>query len=106
MNHLIKSLLLAFLFLFPRESKSQEAKEYSKVSFSIRGKWLYIPGWENVSWRSYSYGGEIFIGKHHAIGIDGDEYQRHWRNEEGSTDVLIAMEITKRKSIQIHSTTQ
>ena len=101
MNHLIKSILLGFLFLITQESSAQESNEYSKVSFSIRGKWFYLPGWENVSWRSYSYGGEIFIGKHHALGIDGDGFQRHWRNEEDSTERLIAMEITKRTSIYL-----
>lgn len=101
MNHLIRSVLIGFLFLLANGTVAQESKEYSKVSFSIRGKWLYIPGWEDVSWRSYSYGGEFFIGKHHAIGIDGDGYQRHWRNEEGSSDVLIAMEVTKRTSIYL-----
>lgn len=96
MNHLVKSLLLTFLFLIPRES---DAQEYSKVSFSIRGKWLYLPGWENVSWRSYSYGGEIFIGKHHAIGLDNEGFETHRRWEAGEYDDLVAMEVTKRTAL-------
>lgn len=102
MNHLIQLLLLAFLFLIPRESVAQETNEYSKVSFSLRAKYFYLPGWENVSWRSYSYGGEIFIGKHHAIGIDGDGYKCLRRWEDGTDDErLIAMKVVKRSSIYL-----
>ncbi len=101
MNRLIKFTFLILFWVFNHSIHAQESDEYSKISFSIRAKYLYLPGWENVSWRSYSYGGEIFIGKHHAVGIDGDGYQIHWRNEEGSTDVLIAMEITKKTSIYL-----
>lgn len=98
MNHLIKLLLLGLTYLIVFESTAQKS-EYSKFSFSIRAKYLYLPGWENVSWRAYSYGGEIFIGKHHAIGVDGDGFITRRRWEAGQYDELIAMEVTKRSSI-------
>ncbi len=75
------------------------AQESSKVSFAIRGKWFYLPGWENVSWRYYSYGGEIFLGKHHAIGLESDGFETHRRWEAGEYDNLVAMEVTKRTGI-------
>lgn len=99
MNRLIKLISILLFCVFTKTVHAQESNEYSKVSFSIRGKWFYLPGWENVSWRSYSYGGEFFIGKHHAIGIDGDGFETHRRWETGEDDNLVAMEVTKRTSV-------
>ncbi|WP_341907145.1 hypothetical protein [Fluviicola taffensis] len=100
MNHLIRLISFILFCVFTNPILAQESgNEYSKISFSIRAKYLYLPGWENVSWRSYSYGGEIFIGKHHAIGIDGDGFITRRRWETGEYDDLIAMEVTKRSSV-------
>lgn len=96
MNHLIKSLLAVILYLIPFVSKAQESKsEYSKVSFSIRGKYLLGGFLEDLYWRGYNYGGEVFIGKRHVVGIDGGVFRTR-RERDDDQEVAMYSDITRR----------
>lgn len=55
----------------------------SRVSFALRGKYYIFGALENLTWRGYSYGGEIHFGKHHALGIDGAMFRRKWDTDDG-----------------------
>lgn len=100
MNRLIKILLLAFLFLIPYESTAQEFGWYSKVSFSIRGKYLLGGFLEDLYWRTYHYGGEVFLGKHHAIGIDAGVFRTR-RERDDDNEVAMYSDITRRSYIYL-----
>lgn len=94
-------LTLSFYLILYFNCSAQESVELNKFSFAMRGKYLFLPGWENVSWQTYSIGGELFLGKYHALGIDFDGYKSKWRNEVGDMDELKAYEFLKRTSIYI-----
>lgn len=100
MNHLIKTVLIPFIFLIPLESVAQKTNEYSEVSFSLRGKYFLFSVGEDIFWRAYSYGGEIYIGKHHAIGVDGGVFRL--RNEiDDSDDKEMYSDITRRSYVYV-----
>lgn len=98
MNRLIKLLSFILFWVFTNPILAQESDEYSKVSFSIRGKYLLGGFLEDLYWRGYNYGGEIFIGKHHAIGIDGGVFRTR-REEDDYSEVAMYSDITRRSYI-------
>ncbi|MNX84139.1 hypothetical protein D3C86_1159240 [compost metagenome] len=100
MNHLINSLLFGFLFLLPLEPSAQESGTYSNISFSIRGKYLLGGFLEDLYWRGYNYGGEIYIGKHHAVGIDGGVFRTR-RERDDDKDAAMYSDITRRSYIYL-----
>lgn len=55
---------------------------------------------EDLYWRAYNYGGEVFIGKHHAFGVDGGVFR--WRFEEDdSNDRAMYSDITRRSFVYV-----
>jgi hypothetical protein len=95
---------LFFFFCLVIAFKSQ-AQDYaivepSNVSFAIRGKYLLGGILEDLYWRAYNYGGEVIIGKHHAIGIDGGMFRTRFENDD-SVDVAMFSEIERRTYIYL-----
>lgn len=81
-------------------SKFQAQEVPSKVSFALRGKYLVGGVLEDLYWRSYNYGGEIILGKHHAFGIDGGMFRT--RNEyDDSVDVAMYSSIERRTYVYV-----
>jgi hypothetical protein len=101
MNRLIKLVSFILFCVFVNPIFAQESgNEYSKISFSLRGKYIVFGILEDTYWRAYSYGGEIYIGKHHAIGIDGEVFR--FRSEmDDSDDQAMYSEITRRSYIYV-----
>ena len=95
MNHLIKLLLLSYLFFLSNLCCAQEPKEHLKVSFSIRGKYLLGGILEDLYWRTYHAGGEVFIGDRHAIGIDGGVFRTR-RERDDDNNTAMYSDITRR----------
>lgn len=95
MNHLIKLLLLTGFFLFSGLCSAQEPTERIKVSFSIRGKYLLGGVLEDLYWRTYHAGGEVFIGDRHAIGIDGGVFRTR-RERDDDNNTAMYSDITRR----------
>lgn len=47
-----------------------------KLTFAIRGKALFAPGWEDISWTMYSIGTELIYNNHHCLGFDLGMFRR------------------------------
>lgn len=93
----MRFLFICLCFCVALNSQAQEVSiaEPSKVSFAIRGKYLLGGILEDLYWRSYNYGGELILGRHHAIGIDGGMFRTRHENDD-SVDVAMFSEIERR----------
>lgn len=96
----MRFLFIYLCFFVQLISRAQDHSnvEPSKVSFAIRGKYLVGGILEDMYWRSYNYGGEIILGKHHAIGVDGGMFRTRNENDD-SVDVAMYSGIERRTYI-------
>lgn len=53
MNLFIKCIIFCVMCLYSNQFLAQVQEQNSKLSFAVRGKWLLLPGWDNVSWISH-----------------------------------------------------
>ncbi len=67
----------------------------NEFSFSLRGKYFLAPGWEDRSFRSYSYGIEFQYGKRFTFGIDGGAFRDN-QSYDDELDVPIDIYYSRR----------
>lgn len=95
-----KHLLLFVLLLAFHNGNSQELVP-SKVSFTLRGKYIVFGFLEDLLWRSYSYGGTVQFGKHHSIGVDGAMFRTRFDYDSDDDQITYYSNIYRRTYIYI-----
>ena len=68
-------LLIFFSVVVNSTFYAQQDSSKSKISFALRGKYLVAPGWEDMSWRMYSFGTELIYNNHHCLGFDAGVFR-------------------------------